>query len=144
MKNLVLISLLLIFSFPALSQTDSQKLLELDLGWEKALLESDVAFLENILAEDFIWVHDHASLTDGKKEVVNQAKKIQNGQEQTTRNRLSHDQKVVLLGHTAIVTGFTIVDRGPSPTTYNFMRTYAKIDGDFKLLANHTMAIPEE
>ncbi|MFC3415626.1 nuclear transport factor 2 family protein [Algoriphagus hitonicola] len=144
MKNLVLIYLLLIFSFPVLSQTDSQKLLELDLAWEKALLESDVAFLENILAEDFIWVHDHASLTDGKKEVVNQAKKIQNGQEQTTRNRLSSDQKVVILGQTAIVTGYTIVDRGPSPTTYNFMRTYTKIDGEFKLFANHTMAIPKE
>ncbi|WP_297335404.1 nuclear transport factor 2 family protein [Algoriphagus sp.] len=144
MKNLVQISILLIFSFPALSQTDAQKLLELDLAWEKALLTSDVSFLENVLADDFIWVHDHASLIDGKKEVVNQAKRIQNGQKQTTRNRLSSDQKVIMLGQTAIVTGFTLVDRGPSPTTYNFMRTYAKIDGKFKLLANHTMAIPKE
>ena len=42
------------------------------------------------------------------------------------------------------MSGFTVVDRGPQPTTYHFMRTYALVDGKWKLIANHTMAIPEE
>jgi len=123
---------------------DHQKLLEIDLGWEKALLESDVEFLEKYLADDFIWVHNHASLIDGKEAVVSKAKRIQAGQANDTKVRTSRDQTVVILGNTGVVSGFTVVDRGPSPVTYHFMRTYAKVDDKYQLLANHTMAIPDE
>ncbi len=138
------------FAFCLLSMTtqaqtsDHQKLLELDLGWEKALLDSDEEFLENLLAEDFIWVHNHASLIDGKEAVIRLAKRIQEGQDDNTKRRISKDQTVLLLGNSGVVTGYTVVDRGPSPVTYHFMRTYAKVDGNYLLLANHTMAIPDE
>lgn len=144
MKLLLLIAFLFSVHFFSQSQTLEQKLLSLDRGWEKALLESDVAFLENILAADFIWVHNHAGQIDGKEAAVSRAKRIQSGQKDDTRNRTSRDQQVVILGETAVVSGFTVVDRGPSPVTYHFMRTYALINGKFKLLANHTMAIPGE
>jgi ketosteroid isomerase-like protein len=126
------------------AQTLEQKLLSLDLDWEKALLNSDVDFLENLLAEDFILVHNHAGQIDGKEAAVGRAKRIKAGQADDTKNRTSRDQQVVILGTTGVVSGYTVVDRGPSPTTYHFMRTYALIDGQWKLLANHTMAIPEE
>jgi hypothetical protein len=51
---------------------------------------------------------------------------------------------VVILGNTGVVSGYTVVDRGPSPVTYHFMRTYTKVNGKYQLLANHTMAIPDE
>ena len=139
-------SLLFLFSISlnAFAQTsDSQKLLELDQGWEKALLKSDVTFLENILADEFIWVHNHAGQIDGKVEAIARAKRIQAGQADDTKGRATRDQTVVILGNTGVVSGFTIVDRGPAPVTYHFMRTYAFVDGKFKLLANHTMAIPD-
>lgn len=142
-----LIALILFFtpiSFSQAQSVDSQKLLELDLGWEKALLASDVEFLENLLADDFVWVHNHAGQIDGKEQAVARAKRIKAGQADDTRNRTSRDQQVVILGNTGVVSGYTVVDRGPSPVTYHFMRTYAFVDGKFKLLANHTMAIPEE
>ncbi len=129
----------------AYSQTEEhQKLLELDLGWEKALLNSEVSFLENLLADDFIWVHNHAGQIDGKESAVSRAKRIQAGQADDTKGRVSRDQKVVILGNTGVVSGYTVVDRRPSPVTYHFMRTYALVEGKFKLLANHTMAIPDE
>ncbi|MDI1321850.1 MAG: nuclear transport factor 2 family protein [Algoriphagus sp.] len=135
----------LLFSTIGYSQTkEQQKLLELDLGWENALLKSDVAFLENLLADDFIWVHNHAGQIDGKEAAVSRAKRIQAGQADDTKGRVSRDQKVVILGNTGVVSGYTVVDRGPSPVTYHFMRTYALVDGKFKLLGNHTMAIPNE
>jgi len=134
---------LLTMTLAAQSQ-DHQKLLELDLGWEKALLESNVEFLENLLAADFVWVHNHASLIDGKEAVVSQAKRIRDGQPNNTKNRVSRDQTIVILGSTGVVSGITVVDRGPSPVTYHFMRTYTKVDGKYLLLANHTMAIPDE
>ncbi|WP_111671502.1 nuclear transport factor 2 family protein [Algoriphagus litoralis] len=130
--------------FWTFAQTPEEQLLQLDLGWEKAVLNSDVDFLENLLADEFVWVHNHASLIDGKEQAIGRAKRIQAGQANDTRNRTSRDQQVVILGETGVVSGFTVVDRGPSPTTYHFMRTYSRIDGKWKLLGNHTMAIPEE
>ncbi|MFM7630049.1 MAG: nuclear transport factor 2 family protein [Algoriphagus sp.] len=135
---------LFLITLSTLGQTTQEQLVELDKGWERAMLNSEVEFLENLLAEEFVWVHNHASLIDGKPEVLSRAKKIRAGQPNDTRNRSPRDHQVVLLGQTAVVSGFTVVDRGPQPTTYHFMRTYVLVDGSWKLLANHTMAIPEE
>lgn len=144
MKTLILTILIIATHTLGFAQNAQEELIQLDLQWEKALLDSEVGFLENILAEDFVWVHNHASLIDGKKEVVARAKRIQEGQADNTKGRVSRDQQAVILGQTGIVSGYTVVDRGPSPTTYHFMRTYTWIDGKWKLLGNHTMAIPEE
>lgn len=144
MKTLFLIPIFFILSVLSFSQKIEKELLILDLGWEKALLTSDVNFLENLLADEFVWVHNHASMVDGKEQAITRAKRIQAGQANDTRNRTSRDQKVVILGETGVVSGFTVVDRGPSPTTYHFMRTYALVKGEWKLLGNHTMAVPEE
>ena len=144
MKFLPLLLTLLLGTFSSLAQTTQEQLVELDKGWERALLNSEVEFLENLLAEEFVWVHNHASLIDGKAEALSRAKKIGSGQQDDTRNRSPRDHQVVLLGQTAVVSGFTLVDRGPQPTTYHFMRTYSQVAGRWKLLANHTMAIPEE
>jgi ketosteroid isomerase-like protein len=135
---------LLFLPLLSLAQSSKEQLLSLDKGWEKALLESDVSFLENLVAEEFVWVHNHAGLIDGKEAVISRAKKIQSGQQDDTRNRTPRDQQLVILGQTGIVSGFTEVDRGPSPTLYHFMRTYTWVDGKWMLLGNHTMAIPQE
>lgn len=144
MKTVTLILVLIILPLATYSQTSNAQLLEIDKGWEKALLTSDVEFLEKLVAEEFIWVHNHAGLIDGKEAVLSRAKRIQSGQADDTRNRTSNGQQVVILGLTGIVSGYTLVDRGPSPTLYHFMRTYTWVAGDWKLLGNHTMAIPEE
>ncbi|GAB3217600.1 nuclear transport factor 2 family protein [Algoriphagus aestuariicola] len=145
-KTLLILFCAVLFSvsFAHAQSAQEKELIALDMAWEKALLDSDAAFLERLLADDFVWVHNHASLIDGKPQVLARAKRIQGGQVDNTKGRASRDQKVVFLGETAVVSGFTLVDRPPSPVTYNFMRTYAKINGEYKLLANHTMAVPDE
>ncbi len=144
MKTILLTLFLLSIHFISPSQTLDHQLLSLDLGWEKALLDSDVAFLENLLADDFIWVHNHAGQIDGKEAAISRAERFQAGQADDTRGRVSRDQKVVILGNTGVVSGYTVVDRGPRPVTYHFMRTYTLVEGKWKLLGNHTMAIPDE
>jgi len=144
MKFLPFLLTLLLLAFSSLAQTTQEQLVELDKGWEKALLNSEVEFLDKLLAEEFVWVHNHATQIDGKAEALNRAKNIRAGQQDDTRNRSPRDHQIVILGQTAVVSGFTVVDRGPKPTTYHFMRTYALVAGKWKLLANHTMAIPEE
>ena len=143
MKFLPLLLTLLIISVSSFAQTPQEQLVALDKGWEMALLNTDVKFLDTLLAEEFVWVHNHASQIDGKAEALNRAKKIRAGQQDDTRDRSPRDHQVVILEQTAVVTGFTVVDRGPQPTTYHFMRTYALVAGKWKLIANHTMAIPE-
>jgi ketosteroid isomerase-like protein len=143
MKFLPLLLTLLIISVSSFAQTTQEQLVALDKGWERALLNSDVEFLDTLLAEEFVWVHNHASQIDGKAEALNRAKKIRAGQQDDTQDRSPRDHQVVILRQTAVVTGFTVVDRGPQPTTYHFMRTYALVASKWKLIANHTMAIPE-
>lgn len=144
MKSILLFAYCFSFHSLVLSQSLEKKLISLDEGWEKALLESDVTFLENLLSEDFLWVHNHAGQIDGKEAAISRAKRIQAGQNDDTRNRTTRDRQVIILGETGLVSGFTVVDRGPSPVTYHFMRTYAQVNGAWKLLGNHTMAIPDE
>ena len=120
------------------------QLKKLDASWEKALLELNLEFLEKTVSEDFIWVHTHATKIDNKKSLIEETRKALNSPVNTTKSRISKDVRVIISGKTGIVTGFTKVDRGPNPITYHFMRTYVESDEKCYLLANQTMAIPED
>ncbi len=142
--TIVLIGLSLVSVVAQESCLNPKQLKSLDASWEKALLESDLTHLNSLLAEDFIWVHNHASMTDTKAAVVKRASDQKVGDTRNTRSRTSNDLKIIISGATGIVTGYTVVDRGPAPTNYHFMRTYVEIEGKCFLIANHTMAVPEK
>lgn len=145
-KKVVLIIVLTMTATSLCAQQNclsSEGLLAMDAAWENALLSSDTKELDTLLAEDFIWVHNHASLTDSKAMLLQRASDPKIGATGKTRSRIQRDVSVIIKGATGVVTGITVVDRGPSPTTYHFMRTYVEINGNCLLLANHTMAIPQ-
>jgi len=121
----------------------TENLIEIDTSWEKAQLELDHSFLELLLADEFIWVHNHANTIDDKTAVLERVNRYIRENNRNTRSRVSGKVEVITLGTTGIVSGFTIVDRDPAPTTYHFMRTYIESNGQCLLLANHTMAVPE-
>lgn len=142
---LVFVICILFCSSSVFAQTwTSDQLKQIDRSWEEVNLSPDPDFLESFLAEDFIWVHNHMSMVDSKEDVVKRAKNAVKNPNNNTRSRDSRDVKVIIDGSTAIVTGITLVDRGPTPTTYHFMRTYVLKGNQWQLLANHTMAIPDE
>lgn len=119
-------------------------LLRLDSEWERALLESDAERLRTLLAEDYIWVHNHASDVDTKASLLERASDPAIGTAGSARSRTQSDVECRVLGSTGVVTGFTVVDRPEGATRYNFMRTYAEVSGRCLLLANHTMAIHDD
>lgn len=142
----ILITVVFVSTFAASAQKkclNQVHLKNLDASWERAQLELDHDFLNSLLADDFIWVHNHANTIDSKLTVLERVKRHLRDNNKTTKSRISSDVKVIISGATGIVTGYTIVDRGPTPTTYHFMRTYAEVNGTCLLVANHTMAIPE-
>jgi hypothetical protein len=129
---------------PTFAQTnclDPVELVRMDAEWEQALLNRDGRWLETHLAGDFIWVHNHASAVDTKTALLEQVIAPQSDSQQT-RSRVQSDVEARVLASTGVVTGFTVVDRGPSPIRFNFMRTYALQDGRCLLLGNHTMVVP--
>lgn len=145
------IFLLLIFSLITCVSTSAQqscmtqaKIKALDAQWEESNLHPDPEFFRSVLADNFVWVHNHATMIDSKSSVVDRAENQVTRGSSDTRSRVQGDVKVAITGNTAIVTGFTIVDRGPAPTKYHFMRTYVELDGKCVLIGNHTMALPEE
>ena len=116
----------------------------LDANWEDANLHPNPEFMETTLAPKFVWVHNHASMIDTKESTVKRAVNQKANGTSNTKSRTQSEVKVAISGNTAIVTGFTFVDRGPSPTNYHFMRTYVEKDGKCYLVGNHTMAVPIE
>jgi vacuolar-type H+-ATPase catalytic subunit A/Vma1 len=141
----MLIVALSVFSACTQNNCLSQEHLKtLDASWEKAQLELDYDFIESLLAEDFIWVHNHAKTIDDKEAVLERVKRHIANNNTDTKSRISKDVNIIISEKSAIVSGYTIIDRGPSPTTYHFMRTYVDINGKCYLIANHTMAIPDK
>tara|TARA_R110000850_G_scaffold219147_2_gene344742 strand:+ start:86 stop:532 length:447 start_codon:yes stop_codon:yes gene_type:complete len=146
MKPVYLLTLLaLVFCFSATAQTcmTEASIKALDAQWEEKNLNPDPEFFKRVLADDFVWVHNHASMVDTKKSTVERAERQLANEGSDTRSRIQSEVKVAITGNTAIVTGYTIVDRGPTPTRYHFMRTYVEVNGKCFLAGNHTMAIPE-
>lgn len=120
---------------------DDESVIALDAGWERAYLERDVAFLETLLADDYTWVHTHATVIDTRQDVLD---RVSAGGEWTMVSREQSDVEVRRLGSTAVVGGYTVVRHADRATRYRFMRAYVEVDGTCLLLANQTMAIPED
>lgn len=147
MKSISLVILLSFFTYYsayAQSCMTEANIKSLDAQWEAANLNPDPEFVENLLSDNFIWVHNHAGTIDTKAKAVERSERHKAAGTSNTRSRIQSDIKVEITGKTAIVTGFTLVDRDPATIKYHFMRTYVEVDGKCLLVGNHTMAVPEE
>ena len=115
----------------------------LDDQYEQALQKGDVQFLTELLAPEFLWVHNLASLKETKSQLLT---RVQKPEEQAYARR-SHDISQHQLGDTVVLEGLSSVDKlNPDGKTlrtsrYQFMRTYVKQQGECKLLAVQTMKV---
>jgi hypothetical protein len=117
-------------------------LVELDARWEQAQLDLNLEFIEDLLTDDFIWIHNHANTIDDKSRVIERIQRYISDEKMYSKSRVSNNVKASINGSTGIVSGFTKVDNGNSKTDYHFLRTYIYTKGKCKLIASQTMAVP--
>lgn len=122
---------------------DTEKLVKLDAQYEHALQIGNVQFLDKLLAPEFYWVHNLASMQETKAQLLVRITKP----EAQAHQRRSHDINAHRLGNTVVLQGLSSVDKlNPDGKTlrtsrYQFMRTYVEQKGECKLLAVQTMKV---
>lgn len=136
-----------VFWMTAVAQADTclseKKLVALDAQYERALQVGDVQFLDKLLAPEFYWVHNLASMKEKKAELLMRMQKP----EEQPKERRSHDITRQRLGNTAVLQGLSSVDKWNADrktfrtSRYQFMRTYVEHKGECKLLAVQTMKV---
>ena len=134
------------------SYLTEQELRSLDARYDQALTDQSVDFLESFLHNDFVWVHDHAGVVQESRAAL--LDPIREGRPSSNLERSQEDVSVVIFENTAIVYGYTNVERtkdyvertgNPRLVKYHFMRTYVGSgDQGIRLLGNHTMEVWRE
>ena len=79
-------------------KSDQQVLIELEQGWNEAFYSKDIAFIENILADDFVATYDDGSRGDKAKELALTAEF-----NQRVESALQDEFRVKVYGDTAVV-----------------------------------------
>lgn len=117
---------------PALIERDSQ--------YEEALRTGDVAFLQSLLADEYVWVHSLGSQIETRSSLLSRlAKPV------LYKARSTSDVHVHVQGDTSVVRGVSTTEQwNPDGATwrsnrYQFMRTYVNVAGQCKLLSVQTM-----
>lgn len=122
---------------------EPSRLKALDAQYEEALRVGDIKFLDNLLADDYVWVHNLASDIESKSVLL---KRLAT-EDEIPKSRISHDITSHRLADTVVLEGLSSVDKynadGETFRTsrYRFMRTYVAQKGQCKLLAVQTMKV---
>lgn len=139
---LLIPSLLLLLLAPHsyASCLEKKSLKQLDTHYEQAIRNGDTDFLSQLLKDEFIWVHSLASQTESKSDLL---ARVGDKNYQKPVARTSERVAVLNAGSTAVVTGYTTVEKrnGDDSTRasrYHFMRTYLLENGRCQLLASKT------
>lgn len=121
----------------------AKSLRNLDQRYEDALRVGDVKFLQRLLAEEFVWVHNLAVDIESKPRLL---ARMQAQQENTKARKIS-DVTLHRLEKTAVVSGLSSVekvnpgDETVSASRYRFMRTYVASGKECRLLSVQTMKV---
>jgi ketosteroid isomerase-like protein len=114
-----------------------------DAQYEEALRVGDVAFLRDLLADDYVWVHTLGSQVETKAVILARSETpAVIYKARTTSDVHSHVQ-----GDTVVLRGLSTVDQWNADgrtfrsNRYQFMRTYVNDGGKCRLLSNQTMKV---
>ncbi|MET0356078.1 MAG: nuclear transport factor 2 family protein [Cellvibrio sp.] len=114
-----------------------------DSQYEEATRIGDFAFLDKLLAEDFVWVHNLASAVENKSVIIARAK----NPPEIPKARTTSEQNAHVLQNTVVLRGLSSVDKWNADgktfrtSRYQFMRTYVSTKKGCKLLSVQTMKV---
>lgn len=113
----------------------------LDYQYEQALRKPDLVWIRECVAEQFVWVHNHAVLDETREMLLERL----GDNYQPPESREQTDVKVIREGNTAVIYGLSTVDKfsdGPRHANrYHYMRTWVSTDAGCRLIAAHTMKV---
>ncbi|MFB9287336.1 nuclear transport factor 2 family protein [Pseudoduganella plicata] len=118
-------------------------LIEQDRRYEDALRRADVAYLENWLADDYVWVHNLAVQTENRAQLLGRLAR----QRVSMTSRTTGDVQAHASGDTVVLRGLSSVQQfNPDGSAsrvnrYRFLRTYVTVAGECRLLAVQTMKV---
>jgi ketosteroid isomerase-like protein len=116
-------------------------LIEQDRRYEDALRRADVAYLENWLADDYVWVHNLGVQTESRAQLLARLAKA------PMKSRTTGDVHAHSAGDTVVLRGHSSVEQWNADGTtwkingYRFLRTYVTVAGQCRLLAVQTMKV---
>jgi len=121
-------------------QSDQETLIKLERDWDFAFHHKDVAFIENVLAKEFVTTYAEGQRADRDKEIEN----AKNFNQQIDSSVL--DEFIVkVYGDTAVV-WFTQKLTGPSKgqpltLTFRYMDVFVQRDGRWQCVASQSTRV---
>jgi ketosteroid isomerase-like protein len=117
-----------------------EALIARDAQYEEALRVGDLAFLQALLADDYVWVHTLGSDVETRPSLLARLAKPVIYKSRTTSDVHAHVQ-----GDTVVLRGVSTTEQWNADgqtsrsNRYQFMRTYVNVAGQCKLLSVQTM-----
>jgi ketosteroid isomerase-like protein len=120
-----------------------QELIQLERDWDAAFLRNDVAFVDRVLAAEFIGTYSDGARGDRKQELEN----VRSFNQQIDSSRLD-EFTVQVHGDTAVV-WFRRRLIGPSKgqtltVTHRYLDVFVKRDGRWQCVATQSVRLPNE
>lgn len=143
MKTLLALCALLPLPLLAAPCLPAEGLIERDRQYEEALRTGDVRFLREWLADGYVWVHSLASQIENREAVLGRLNKPDN----IPKSRITSNVQAHVLGQAVVLRGLSTVEQWNADgktwrsNQYQFMRTYAEVNGQCKLLAVQSMKV---
>jgi len=143
--------IVLVFAVAIIAQTAAQpksgnveqELIKLENEWAEAILKNDIAFLERIYADDFIFTDEDGVVWTGAQDIAN----IKSGEAVYT-SFVSDDMKVHVYGDTAVVFGRNTIKgkfRGKDISGQSrWTDTWIKKAGRWQCAATHSSKIAQK
>ncbi|HEX8604938.1 MAG TPA: nuclear transport factor 2 family protein [Pseudoduganella sp.] len=139
-RTFAFLACLLPFAAVAAPCLPAAGLVELDRQYEAALGSGDTAFLLQLLADDYVWVHTLGSELETKPVLL-----ARMARPTRFKSRTTEGVQARALGDAVVLHGMSIVEQWAADgktfktNRYQFMRTYVSVDGHCRLLAGQTM-----
>ncbi len=121
-------------------RSDQQVLIELEQGWNEAFYRKDVAFIDNILADEFVATYDDGSRGDKARELALVAEF-----NQRVESALQDEFRVKVYGDTAVV-WFTLrlvgIRQGQQvEVTFRYTDVWVLNNGDWRCVSTQSTKV---